>query len=254
MKVVIISGGFDPIHSGHISYIQHAKSLGDYLVVALNSDEWLARKKSKPFMNFNERLTIISNLKDVDHVYAVNDDDGSVTGSIRYCLKEYPSADIIFANGGDRTKTNIPEMSISDKRVSFVFGIGGQDKQNSSSKILSEWKDPKTYRDWGYYRVLYTNGPETKTKELVVNPHSKLSLQRHQHRSEHWMVAEGSATIKVGPTLEELKTITLQKHETVEIPKTYWHQLINNTQTDLKIVEIQYGTLCIEEDIERINI
>lgn len=248
-SVVLISGGFDPIHSGHINYINESKLLGNRLVVALNSDEWLSRKKGCPFMTFAERKAILLSIKGIDEVYAVDDSDGTVKDAIRYCLETF-SCDIIFANGGDRTKTNIPEMEISDSRLSFAFGVGGNTKQNSSSKILAEWKNPKTYRQWGYYRVLHSDGPETKVKELIVNPNESLSLQRHKHRSEHWIISNGTATVKVGPN--DLQDVILKKHEEIHIPLGHWHQLINNTDDELRIVEIQYGKMCIEEDIERL--
>lgn len=251
MNIVLISGGFDPLHSGHIEYIQKAKQLGSYLIVALNSDEWLTRKKGAPFMTFEERKIILEHIKDVDEVYEVDDSDGSVIDSIKYCLKKFPKSDIIFANGGDRTKTNIPEKQIQDSRLSFSFEVGGSNKRNSSSKILQEWKTPKTEREWGYYRILHSDGPETKVKELVVNPNQKLSLQRHQYRSEHWHVSNGTATIKFGKDLNSIETLVRTQHEECSIPAGCWHQLINDTDEELKIVEIQYGSLCIEEDIER---
>lgn len=139
-KVVVVSGGFDPIHSGHIQHFKDAKSLGDFLVVALCSDKWLERKKGKYFMDWEERKSIISELKPVDLVIDFLDDDaGSSTGAILKCLDMFPDSEIIFANGGDRTKENIPEMSIRSERVKFVFGVGGNYKKNSSSIILSRW-------------------------------------------------------------------------------------------------------------------
>ena len=75
MKISVVSGGFDPIHSGHISYINAAKKYGDYLIVALNSDDWLVAKKGKAFMPFEERKAILENLKNVDDVIGFEDDD-----------------------------------------------------------------------------------------------------------------------------------------------------------------------------------
>ena len=77
MKIVVVTGGFDPIHSGHISYLNHAKHLGDRLVVGLNSDPWLERKKGRAFMPWHERMAILGNLHMVDEVIKFNDDDGS---------------------------------------------------------------------------------------------------------------------------------------------------------------------------------
>ena len=77
MKIVIVSGGFDPIHSGHIAHFKEAKKLGDILIVGCNSDEWLTRKKGKPFMPINERMCIIKELKMVDSCVSFNDDNNS---------------------------------------------------------------------------------------------------------------------------------------------------------------------------------
>lgn len=137
--IVIASGGFDPIHSGHIQYLNEAKKLGDWLVVATNSDEWLTRKKGKPFLNWVERATILSNLKAVDFVLEFDDSDNSAKDAILHIRQKNPLAKIIFANGGDRTKENIPEMDILDDNLEFVFGVGGENKQNSSSWILKSW-------------------------------------------------------------------------------------------------------------------
>lgn len=142
MKIVIATGGFDPIHSGHIKYLNAAVKLGDLLVVGVNSDAWLRRKKGKEFLSFYERSFIVQNLKPVHLSFAFNDDDGSAKDAIRHVRSYYPDATIIFANGGDRTKTNIPEMDIEDPNLEFVFGVGGEDKANSSSWILKNWESP----------------------------------------------------------------------------------------------------------------
>ena len=141
MKVVVVSGGFDPLHSGHIDYLEGAKQLGDKLVVALNSDEWLTRKKGRPFMPFEERARILETMDMVDSVWGFDDKDGSAVEALENAKKAYEHAEIIFCNGGDRTKDNIPEIDAFDKdpRVSFAFGVGGEDKKNSSSWILSQW-------------------------------------------------------------------------------------------------------------------
>jgi len=246
MKIVLVTGGFDPIHSGHIAYFKAARSLGDMLLVGINSDEWLIRKKGRAFMPWNERLCIVNNLSMVDEVFTFNDDDGSAKHFIQQVRAHYPEAELIFANGGDRTKDNIPEMDVVDSNLSFVFGIGGEDKKNSSSWILEEWKAPKTERQWGYYRVLHTVGNSVKVKELTVDPGKTLSMQRHKYRSELWFVAEGFA----GNNWEYGgKKIKLYKTETIN--PNEWHQLYNPTDKPLKVIEIQYGEACIEEDIER---
>jgi cytidyltransferase-like protein len=252
MKIVLITGGFDPLHSGHIAYFKAAKTLGDMLIVGLNSDDWLVRKKGAAFMPWNERLCIINNLSMVDEVYTFDDDDGSAKHFIQQARAHYPDAELIFANGGDRTKDNIPEMDVVDSNLSFVFGVGGENKMNSSSWILQEWKSPKTERPWGYYRVLHQDGAEIKLKELTVNPGCSLSMQRHQYRYEHWFVTEGTATINTLDSDDNtvMKNFVMKNMQTY-IGKEEWHQLVNKSHTPLKVIEIQFGEQCDEEDIER---
>ena len=249
--IVLVTGGFDPIHSGHIAYFQAAKTLGDILVVGVNSDDWLTRKKGAPFMPSVERIAIIENLKMVDHCILFDDSDGSAKEAIRNVRAMYPNDKIIFANGGDRTATNIPEFDIVDDNLIFKFGVGGENKMNSSSWILAEWKAPKTERDWGYYRVLH-EVPGMKAKELTVNPGCSLSMQRHNLRSEYWIVSEGRAMIsRELPSGYSLPGVNLEKHDSIDIPIKEWHRLSNPYKEPCRIVEIQYGEQCIEEDIER---
>lgn len=251
MKIVLVTGGFDPLHSGHIAYFEAARQLGDMLIVGINTDDWLVRKKGQPFMDEYERCRIIESLKVVDKVVCYPDADGSSKNAITGVRAMYPDARIIFANGGDRTQANIPEMSVVDDNIEFVFGVGGQDKKNSSSWILQEWKAPKTERPWGYYRVLH-EVPGMKVKELTVDPDGALSMQRHAGRSEFWMVSEGSCIVRSQmPNGYALPSKTLNKHDEYKIPQGEWHQLINPFTEPCKIVEIQYGNICTEEDIER---
>ncbi len=252
MKIVLVTGGFDPLHSGHIAYFKAARALGDQLIVGLNSDDWLIRKKGRAFMPWNERLCVINNLAMVNEVYTFDDEDGSAKQFIRQVRAHYPDAELIFANGGDRTAKNIPEMDVIDNNLLFEFSVGGEDKKNSSSWILEEWKAPKTERPWGYYRVLHENHKEVKVKELTVEAGQCLSMQRHQDRAEHWFVAEGTAEVYTinNSTDHELLGV-FHKHQNLFIAKTQWHQLCNPSHEPLKIIEIQYGNNCIEEDIER---
>ena len=136
-KVSLVTGGFDPIHSGHIRYFERAKDYSDYLVVGLNGDPWLTRKKGQYFQSWIERAEIIRHLRMVDAVITVPDDDeGSACGAIAKCLEIADK--VIFCNGGDRGKSNTPEILKygQEPRVQFQFGIGGEDKMNSSSWIL----------------------------------------------------------------------------------------------------------------------
>ena len=251
MKIVLVTGGFDPLHSGHIAYINAAKQLGDVLVVGLNSDAWLARKKGQPFMPYSERASVVFALQNVNGIILFDDSDNSSRDAIVRLRKEYPDAEIIFANGGDRTQDNIPEMDVEDDNIQFVFGVGGEDKANSSSWILQEWKAPRTERPWGYYRVLHTV-PGMKVKELTVNPGQKLSMQKHNHRAEYWIVSEGQAAVSSqmdGGYM--MPGRVLEQHQEYRVPKGEWHQLSNPFDVPVKIVEIQYGDKCEEEDIVR---
>ena len=128
MKIVVVSGGFDPIHSGHIEYFKSAKNYGDKLIVALNSDIWLEKKKGKFFMPFIERLSIVSAIHYVDEVVDFDDDHmGSCINALEKIKKQYPNDDIYFANGGDRDNNNIPEMSVDG--INFLFSVGGDYKK-----------------------------------------------------------------------------------------------------------------------------
>ena len=135
-KVSLVTGGFDPIHSGHISYFKRAKDLSNYLIVGINTEEWLTRKKGQYFQSWKERAEIIRHLDMVDAVISYNDDDNSSCEGIAKCLDIAQT--VVFCNGGDRAKKNTPEVDKygENPRVKFQFGIGGDDKMNSSSWIL----------------------------------------------------------------------------------------------------------------------
>jgi|TARA_B110000285_G_scaffold31548_1_gene32618 cytidyltransferase-like protein len=257
-RIVLVTGGFDPLHSGHIAYFKAAKELGNELWVGVNSDEWLTNKKGRPFMPLEERIAIIKELAVVDHVIDFDDDEhGSACGAIFKTLAtcETMHDRIIFANGGDRTNTNSPEMNTySDhSRVEFAFGVGGEDKKNSSSWILDNWKTEKTFRNWGWYRVL-DNQPNNnfKIKELVIEPGKSLSDQRHFKRSEHWYVLKGN--VQMDTEFNNLSNNVLLTPLTrgYDITVGTWHKASNPSTTEhAHILEVQYGEACVEEDIER---
>lgn len=252
--IVLVTGGFDPLHSGHIEYFKSAKALGDELWVGLNSDEWLTRKKGRPFMPFKERAAIIQELSVVDNIISFDDSDNTACGAIYKTMATNGTVKIIFANGGDRTNTTTPEYKMYGNlpNIEFAFGVGGDNKMNSSSWILDEWKAPKTQRSWGYYRVIHEYDKHTKVKELAVPPGGRLSMQKHKERSEHWFVAEGTATVYTLNTSSDLDDFgVFTQHQSLHIPAGMWHQLANEHDVPLKLVEIQYGTNCVEEDIER---
>lgn len=252
MKTVVVTGGFDPLHSGHIEYFKAAAALGDWLIVGLNSDRWLARKKGQPFMPFEERKAIIENLNCVNEVIGFNDDDGTACDAIMKTLLIYQGSNIVFANGGDRNNLSTPEyLKYKDhNRVEFAFGVGGDNKRNSSSWILDNWKTQLTARPWGYWRVL-DDKQTVKVKELVINPGCSLSNQRHKYRHEHWYVVKGSIEIDLEWPDGTWQIQMLSEHTSYVIRKETWHKAQNKQETPAHIIEIQWGEKCVEEDIER---
>ena len=254
MNVSLITGGFDPLHSGHLALIKSAAHIGVYnlVCIGLNSDAWLYRKKGFVFMPFEERKEILENIVSVHKVISFDDSDDSSCDAIERCVSHYPYLEkIIFCNGGDRTEQNIPELDFKPRgnvKVEFAFGVGGTDKKNSSSALVKvELGGPAlTVREWGSWKVLSDDGT-SKVKELTVLPGKSLSIQRHFKRSELWFVSEGECTIK----REEITKKRLRYHEYFNIPVGSWHSIKNHTDEICKIIEIQYGEKCEETDIER---
>lgn len=255
MKIIVVSGGFDPIHSGHIAYFNSAKLLGDKLIVALNSDNWLIDKKDKFFMPFVERKIILENLSVIDEVIDFEDDiRGSCCLGLEKIKKMYPEDEIIFCNGGDRNKENIPEMEISG--IEFAFGVGGNDKKNSSSWILKDFKYDGEERIWGKFLNLFSDSGEVevKVKELIVYPGKGLSFQKHFYRSEIWFVSKGGCIVNYSEgAAEDFKEIDFKLEDVLFIKKEAWHQIINPNDKPCHIIEIQYGEKTEEEDIERLR-
>ncbi len=259
-KVCLVTGGFDPVHSGHIEYFKKSKEISDYLVIGLNSDDWLIRKKGYAFIPWEERKNILINMIVVDEVISFNDDDDSACDAILKTLEI--SDNVVFANGGDRQKDNIPEIvKFKDRSdIEFVFGVGGSNKMNSSSSIIDNFlknyqknNEEKDYEinkidaPWGSHDTIVDH-PNYKLKQLFVNPGCQLSLQYHHHRSEHWVVASGIASVQLGE-----KEFDLNQGEYIYIPKGEKHRISNNSDAKLIIVEVQYGEILEESDIVRLE-
>jgi cytidyltransferase-like protein len=131
---IMVSGGFDPVHVGHIRMIQEASQYAEVIVVA-NSDEWLMRKKGYVFMPFEERAEILQSIKGVTRVESVDDTDGTVCEALERLKPTY------FANGGDRTNENTPEMEVCDRlKIRMLWEMGGSDKVQSSSELVQKSK------------------------------------------------------------------------------------------------------------------
>lgn len=146
-RIVIVSGGFDPIHSGHLALLKEAREIAGLdgtVIVGVNSDNWLTKKKGAPFMPIIERINILKAIRYVDDVQTFDDIDGTAINLIKNVRYAYPNDEIIFANGGDRTSNNIPELAVAEQyNVSYYFGVGGDYKMNSSSWILNKWTSTK---------------------------------------------------------------------------------------------------------------
>ena len=139
--IVLVSGGFDPIHSGHIKLIKEASEHGR-VVILLNSDQWLRNKKGMEFLPFEEREIIMSALKNVIDVISCGNIDETCIDGIKIAIDKYKNSRIKFANGGDRDNKTTPEsIFCNNNNIELLWGIGGNNKSNSSSWILKKWKE-----------------------------------------------------------------------------------------------------------------
>ena len=141
LKLSIVSGGFDPLHEGHIYNILSANAISGYqgVIVILNSDEWLQRKKGKYFQNLHTRSVVVGGIKGVIWVLVCNDDDGTVCNGLRKVRLMYPSHNLTFCKGGDRVVDTVPEVLVCNElNIDVLYGVGGE-KCNSSSDLLAGW-------------------------------------------------------------------------------------------------------------------
>ena len=237
---VVISGGFDPIHIGHLRMIQEAAKLGTKLIVIANCDRFLIDKKGYAFMSIEERLEILEGFEGVDRAVESIDEDMTVCKTIEWLAQEENIS--CFANGGDRqNESDIPESLACEKYgIEMVFNVGGGKIQSSSSLVGGEVEKP-----WGGYKT-FEKGDGYLLKRMTINPGEILSLQSHEHRSEFWYVAEGVATVECGDEVFDLK-----KYESTNIPLQSKHRLSNNSNEVLKVIEVQIGDVLSEEDITR---
>lgn len=250
-NIILFTGGFDPIHSGHIAAINDAAQYGR-VIIGLNSDNWLIRKKNKYFMPYLERYEVVSNLKNVTQVIDFNDDDGTACDAIEKIKQMFPNNKIIFINGGDRGNSNTPEYDKykNDTNIDFMFGIGGDNKKNSSSWILDKWQHENEKRKWGEF-IIYYNTPNIKIKRLIIKPQHSISMQYHNLRNELWFIEKGFGNLYTLIDGNEILQKELNKNESFIINKKEWHKIFNCSSEDMHIIEIQYGSKCIEEDIIR---
>jgi len=239
-ECIVVSGGFDPVHVGHLRMFKAASALVPNLIVIVNNDNFLIEKKGYIFMPIAERMEIIEGFGVVDMVVESIDTDLTVCKTLEWLSKKENVK--IFANGGDRdSKDAIPEAEICEQNnITMKFNVGGGKIQSSSSLVSNEIMKP-----WGSYKTFEKN-KGFLVKRITVAPGETLSLQSHKHRSEHWLVASGVATVECAG-----EKIYLNQFESISIPLGVKHRLLNESKKILQIVEVQFGKHLSEEDITR---
>ena len=251
--IVVISGGFDPVHKGHTSMFRAAAEHGKVHVL-LNSDDWLARKKGAPFLPFSTRVDILQNMSFIHRIHQVDDRDDTVQAGLRDLRAHYPYNTMYFANGGDRKVTNTPEMlTCAELNINLLWAVGGE-KVESSSALLSKYEHRHSIknlvsREWGTYEIL-RSGENWLTKILTVDPEKSISLQKHEYRSEEWLVLEGYGYY--ADSAQDYYATRMYPGLKLYIPSDTWHWVRNSEkEMPLLILETWLGETLKESDIER---
>ncbi len=248
---VAVSGGFDPLHIGHVRLFETARKLGDKLVVIVNNDNWLKAKKGFAFMPQRERVELIKAFPFVDKVvltdHKKNDEDRSVCRALE---KIRPA---IFANGGDRKPSGdpVPEVALCKKLgIKVIYNIGQGGKVQSSSWMIKKAAREfmRSVRPWGAFYG-WDQGKKWKLKTIYIKPGKRLSLQYHHHRSELWTLVEGDATATIEANGKH-KKIPLLIGQSFMVPQRATHRLESNRGGIL--VEIGLGDFD-ENDIVRVQ-
>jgi len=239
-ECVVVSGGFDPIHVGHLRMFQEASKLADKLIVIVNNDDFLIEKKGYVFMRATERMEIIEGFGVVDLVVESIDKDLTVCNTLKALAKKENIK--IFANGGDRNNEDaIPESEVcKENKIAMKFNVGGEKIQSSSSLVSNEIIKP-----WGSYKT-FEKDKDFLLKRITVAPGESLSLQSHKNRSEYWLVASGVATVEC-----DGEKSCLNQFESISIPKSSQHRLSNESKEFLQVIEVQFGKHLSETDITR---
>lgn len=244
-----VSGGFDPIHIGHVRMFAQARKLGDKLVVIVNNDHWLRDKKGFAFMSENERVEIIKSFPHVDKVVLTDHKPGDKDRSVSRTLRKV--APHIFANGGDRVKGNVPEDEVCEELgIEMRYNVGKGGKVQSSSWMIGKAAREfgRSVRPWGEFYG-WDAGNSWKLKTIYIKPGKRLSLQYHNHRRECWLLVSGDAVATLHEGKKERK-IPLKLGETVYVGKEQVHRL--ESKKGGIVVEVAYGKFD-EDDIVRIE-
>ncbi len=247
---VAVSGGFDPIHIGHVRMFEAARALGDKLVVIVNNDHWLRSKKGYVFMPQNERKELIASLPSVDKVVLTDHKKDDPDRSVCRALEKLKPA--VFANGGDRKSIkDIPEAGVcKEYGIKMVFNVGTGGKVQSSSWLTRDVSKNflRSVRPWGEFYG-WNAGKEWKLKTVHIKPGKRLSLQYHNHRSELWTLVEGDATATIEADGKR-ERVRLIKGQIFTVPVRAVHRL--ESRRGGVIVEIALGAFD-ENDIVRLE-
>ncbi len=245
----IVSGGFDPVHVGHLRMFQDANKLADKVIVLLNNDDWLIKKKGKPFMSQEQRKEILKEFISISEVIIQKSSEKSSNLAIKEFAAKNPNKKICYCNGGDRSNIkNILEAKMcAELNIELEFEIGGKEKIESSSQLTKNYLGNVEKRPWGNYHIIAKN-TGYQIKEIKVNQNSKLSLQKHKSRSEFWQIVKGKSKIII-----EEKEYFLKEKEHIYIPKNTIHRIENIGKEELIFIEIQLGENLKEEDIIRLE-
>ncbi|KKU78938.1 MAG: Mannose-6-phosphate isomerase/mannose-1-phosphate guanylyl transferase [Parcubacteria group bacterium GW2011_GWA2_47_7] len=242
-KVVAVSGGFDPVHIGHIRMFEEARKLGNELVIILNNDNWLIAKKGFVFMPEDERAEVLRSLRVVDRVVITKHESNDSDRSVMKALVEVNPD--IFANGGDRKNENdIPEAVICKKLgIEMDFNVGHGGKVQSSSWLTESVRNHREERPWGSFEN-HAHRDGWHLKVITVHDGKRTSLQHHKHRKETWVVVEGVIAATVGD-----KEVILPVGGIIVVEPEARHR-IHAVSGHAKLVEVSLGFFD-EDDIIR---
>lgn len=250
---VAVSGGFDPLHIGHVRMLEAARRLGDKLVVILNNDNWLKDKKGFAFMPEHERIELLESFPHVDRVVVTDHKPGEYAIDRSVCRTLRKIRPHIFANGGDRKPDGdpIPEVELCNELgIKVVYNVGRGGKVQSSSWMIRDASRAlgRSERPWGEF-YNWDTGTGWNLKTIYVKPNKRLSLQYHHHRSERWVLVAGDASAVI---LRDGKKIETPLHvgETFIVEKMTPHRLLSKKGAIL--VEVAVGNFD-EQDIVRLE-
>ena len=280
MKIAITSVYANPLHPGHIECFDMSKQIADELWVIINNDlQAKIKRGTESFQDEQFRMQVVGSLKAVDRVILSVDADSTVCATLEQTLAEIAArpeiTEVIFTKGGDRFASEIPEAAILNKHgVKIIDSLGAKTHSSSSyvnrvanqadslklqaelASIPKEMQEQEYievgYRPWGVYYVL-EDKPNFKVKKIIVKEGQRLSLQSHKHRSEHWVVVEGEATLQIRQVEhpDHIGHQILYPNQSCYIPQGHVHRLANHGTSPLVLIEVQTGSYTGEDDIIR---